>query len=216
MAPQTFKYSLDKTSKKFTCPQCGHKTLVRYKEDNTDYMPPHVGRCDRQNNCAYHYTPKQYFAETNPHTVAYKPKNTQPPKVDIIPLDIVKQTLKGVEKTSFVQYLSKLFGSGVALNTAEIFSIGRSKQDGGRAVIFWQADRQGFIRSGKIVAYNAQTGKRIKETEGLADNTGLRDYKNNFVACLGVHPMVKKQLKNPNLNLRAGFFWRAPANHFSR
>jgi hypothetical protein len=41
----TFKFSLDKSSKKFICPNCNKKTFVYY------------GRCDREQNCGYHKAP---------------------------------------------------------------------------------------------------------------------------------------------------------------
>jgi hypothetical protein len=44
---QQYKYQLDKSSKKFICPQCGKKRLVRYINMETkEYLPETVGRCD--------------------------------------------------------------------------------------------------------------------------------------------------------------------------
>lgn len=203
-----YKYSLDKSSKKFRCPQCGHKSLVRYMDTDKNYLPDHVGRCDRENRCAYHCPPKQYFAEVNPQQNTYtgttQEEDTREP--DFIPLQYVTPTLTGVEHTSFVQYISTLFNPLVALKTAEAYCIGRSKLAGGRACIFWQADERGFVRSGKIVAYNATTGKRIKEAEALQHNTGLRNHGGQYMPCLSVQPAVKKLMGNSNLNLQQIFF----------
>jgi predicted RNA-binding Zn-ribbon protein involved in translation (DUF1610 family) len=54
------KVHLDKTSKKYLCPQCGKKTLVVYVNAETkipvnEYV---FGRCDRESNCEYHVKPK--------------------------------------------------------------------------------------------------------------------------------------------------------------
>jgi len=58
--------SLEKTSKKHTCPSCSKQRFVRYYNyDTKEYLPDHVGRCDREQNCGYHYTPKQYFSDNN-------------------------------------------------------------------------------------------------------------------------------------------------------
>lgn len=49
---------------RYHCPACNHsdKTFSRYIDTRTgEYLADHVGRCNRENNCGYHYTPKQYF-----------------------------------------------------------------------------------------------------------------------------------------------------------
>jgi len=53
-----FKYSLDKSSKKNTCPNCNKKTFVFYVDTETgNYLPADYGRCDREQNCKYHKAP---------------------------------------------------------------------------------------------------------------------------------------------------------------
>jgi len=53
-----FKYSLDKSSKKNSCPNCNKKTFVFYVETETgNYLPADYGRCDREQNCNYHKAP---------------------------------------------------------------------------------------------------------------------------------------------------------------
>ncbi len=51
-----------------TCPACGRKKkFTRYIDAETRrYVADHVGRCDRESACGYHFKPKQYFAD-NPH-----------------------------------------------------------------------------------------------------------------------------------------------------
>jgi hypothetical protein len=48
------------------CPNCGaaHE-FSRYidTENGNAYLDDRVGKCNRTNNCSYHYTPKQYFAD---------------------------------------------------------------------------------------------------------------------------------------------------------
>ena len=53
-----FKYSLDKSSKKNSCPNCNKKTFVFYVDTETgNYLPADYGRCDREQNCKYHKAP---------------------------------------------------------------------------------------------------------------------------------------------------------------
>jgi rubredoxin len=52
-------------STRYTCPECGKKKeFTRYIDiDTGNYIADHVGKCNREINCGYHYTPKQYFEE---------------------------------------------------------------------------------------------------------------------------------------------------------
>lgn len=53
-----FKYSLDKSSKKYVCPNCNKKTFVYYVDTETgNYLTDNYGRCDREHNCSYHKAP---------------------------------------------------------------------------------------------------------------------------------------------------------------
>ncbi|MDA0177203.1 DUF6371 domain-containing protein [Mesoflavibacter profundi] len=55
---QRFKYSLDKSSKKYVCPNCNKKTFVYYVDTETgNYLTDNYGRCDREHNCGYHKAP---------------------------------------------------------------------------------------------------------------------------------------------------------------
>jgi hypothetical protein len=54
----TFKFSLDKSSKKFICPNCNKKTFVYYVDtEQGKYLSTDFGRCDREQNCGYHKAP---------------------------------------------------------------------------------------------------------------------------------------------------------------
>jgi len=55
---ETFKYSLDKSSKKNICPNCTKKTFVFYVDaESGKYLTTDFGRCDREQNCNYHKAP---------------------------------------------------------------------------------------------------------------------------------------------------------------
>ena len=59
-----YPWYLEKTSKKYRCPSCkAEKRFKRYVfAHNNEYIHDLVGRCDRENSCGYHYSPKEYFA----------------------------------------------------------------------------------------------------------------------------------------------------------
>ena len=54
----TFRYYLDKSSKKHICPICDKKTFVRYVDNATgNFLKGNYGRCDRESKCNYHNAP---------------------------------------------------------------------------------------------------------------------------------------------------------------
>lgn len=54
----SFKYTLDKGSKKFICPNCNKRTFVLYVDNETgNYLIDNYGRCDRESKCNYHQSP---------------------------------------------------------------------------------------------------------------------------------------------------------------
>lgn len=53
-----YRYSLDKSSKKYNCPQCPQKRFVRYFDEVTkELAPQQYGICDRKSSCGYHLAP---------------------------------------------------------------------------------------------------------------------------------------------------------------
>ena len=55
---ETFKYTLDRSSKKFVCPNCNKKTFVLYVDTETgNYLTDDFGKCDREQNCNHHKAP---------------------------------------------------------------------------------------------------------------------------------------------------------------
>ncbi|AOW10039.1 PG0870-related protein [Flavobacterium gilvum] len=55
---ENLRYNLDKSSKKFICPKCNHRTFVLYVDIETgNYLPDAFGWCDRATNCHYHNAP---------------------------------------------------------------------------------------------------------------------------------------------------------------
>lgn len=167
-----YKFQLDKSSKKFHCPECTQKTFVRYVDSETgEYMPDEVGRCDRESKCAYHYTPKQYFTDKGEgYTPTIKKEIIlQPEIIDFHPLDYVTQSMRYYQQTNFASWLYGLFGSYAADKALVKYFVGRSKRYDGKAAIFWQIDINENVRAGKIIPYNPTTGKRIKAIKDIVD-----------------------------------------------
>jgi hypothetical protein len=157
---------------RYHCPNCQHKekTFSRYIDTQTGkHVAPSVGRCNRESNCGYHYTPKQYFQDNNISFSTLLPKLYTKPTVvtpqkpaSFIPIDIFKASLKNHESNHFITFLIDLFGIEVTRGLISRYFIGTSKFWQG-ATVFWQIDLSGKVRTGKIMLYSPTTGKRIKE-----------------------------------------------------
>jgi hypothetical protein len=167
------KYTLQPYSgpgTRYTCPGCGQKrTFTRYIITTTgEALPAHVGLCNRQNNCAYHFTPRQYFeqqgGQQTPGRIARSPlvNRKKISKPSFINARLLKQSLQRYNENCFVVWLIETFGDPMAARLVEDYLIGTSRNWPG-ATVFWQADAQGNIRTGKVMLYNAATGKRVKQ-----------------------------------------------------
>lgn len=75
-----YRFSLQKYKRgsKLSCPKCGKKQcFVRYIDNQGEItFPNHVGRCDHERSCKYHYTPLDYFND-NPTLMNYSKYNFQ-------------------------------------------------------------------------------------------------------------------------------------------
>lgn len=151
-----------------TCPACKQqKSFVRYIDSETgNFLSREVGRCNRENNCGYHYTPKEYLKDHNINIdmkTIVKPHRIEPiKKTSYIPPELFKQSLRGYDKNNFIDYLISIFGKSTTSELVSRYFIGTSKHWEG-ATVFWQIDITGKVRTGKIMLYNSDTGKRIKE-----------------------------------------------------
>lgn len=190
------------------CPSCGaKKRFTLYINGETqEPIHPTVGICSRKLSCGYHYPPGQYFKDhpelrkdtgnkglnrpvnhaVNP-LFAPKPavSSTEPPGV--IPFSYVEKSAG--YRSHFVRYLCEFMTGEQIRWIGEHYALGATKNN---EVIFWQIDTSGKVRTGKIMQYNPQTGKRIKHESGAIN---------------WVHNKLKYVKKLPeDFNLRQCFF----------
>lgn len=181
----TYKFTLDKSSKKIACPGCGQKRAVRYQNIETkEFLPDQVCRCDRESSCGYHYTPKQYSADTGAGFVPLAIKSDQVPEeklIDFIDMEYVEKSMSGFDQTNFAAYLISLFGPDIANDALKKYFVGRSRNDSGKACIFWRIDTSQNVRTGKIMCYNPETGKRNKEINPAWVHTQIQNF--NYQLC---------------------------------
>jgi len=181
-----------------------------------------VGRCDREIKCGYHYTPKQYFTDnpqklpshlgeglgvrsTSPSLrggwVGSHYSNTTNADIRSAPSPLERAGVRSGEvpfpylinslspASNFVSFLQSHFSEDQINTVFEKYLLGATKN---KEVIFWQIDITGKIRTGKIMQYNPETGKRIKHQSGAIN---------------WVHNKLKKLGELPeNFNLQQCFF----------
>lgn len=169
-----FRFTLERyrgISTRHTCPSCGrNRCFARYIDQEGEItFPDEVGRCDHEESCGYHLTPKAYF-EQEPSALeqlselSERRSYTPPPPRETCYMsrEIMEQSLKLYESNHLFQFLSEKLGKESALSLMKLYRVGSSKHWPG-ATVFWQIDNDGRIRTGKIMLYNPMTGKRIKE-----------------------------------------------------
>ncbi len=153
---------------RFTCPSCNkNQQFTRYIDIETNtYLSNEVGKCNRIDECGYHFTPKQYYEKnglTTPHTINRPRIESNPKPISFIIKKIFKETLAAYDENCFIQYLYSIFDASIIDELIKEYRIGTSKVWNGGTTIFWQVDKKGRIRTGKLIKYNPLTGKRMKE-----------------------------------------------------
>ena len=168
-----YKYHLDKSSKKFKCPKCNKKCFVKYIETETGhYADSQYGRCDREIKC-------RYFEYPNGNSIiSYNYVAPPPIKPTYIDKEILQKTLIKYEINPLVNFLYSNYNSENVDNVVQKYKVGTAKWNGG-STIFWQTDNLGKVRSGKIMAYDTSTGKRIKTPEGKPNINWVHKLNNN-------------------------------------
>lgn len=164
-----YKYNLDKSSKKFICPNCNKRTFVKYLETETgNYLAEEFGRCDRETNCGYYSTPTGEFKNT------FEVVNIPIPEPSFHSYDLVSQSGRNFKQNTFVQFLRTIFSDAQVKEVILKYLIGTSKLWEG-ATVFWQIDNNEKVRHGKIMLLNPYTGKRVKNSEGKGFINSVRN-----------------------------------------
>lgn len=113
----------------------------------------------------YGITAEDYTADFTPRD--YKQTATKPKpytigdesKVDCIPQKIVSLTYDRSRNNSLFNFLSKTFGEAATVQAWERYRVGRAY---GGQTLFWNYDKQGRCRGGKMMSYKLD-GHRDKE-----------------------------------------------------
>ena len=198
---ESYRYVLQRYAGQQTrhkCPQCGKpKKFTRYIDQTTgEYLNERVGRCDRQDTCGYHYKPKEFFNDRsglsqgdnvrNSYNLRRHLANPVDQHMFVHSRDEVKHFRRFSDQNNLSEYYRPIIGEKLWDGVMKRYAMGTIPDGPLRgASIFWQVDRDGRIRAGKIMQYDPETGKRVKNgksfswmhifnKEGSASEIGLQ------------------------------------------
>ena len=97
----------------------------------------------------------------------------------LIATEVYEQSLSGYDYNHFLTYLFSIADARAASRATRLYDIGTGDKWPG-ATIFWQQDADGSIRTGKVMLYDAETGKRVKKPYNhitwMHSHLKLKDY----------------------------------------
>jgi len=131
--------------KKVDCPYCRkRRTWTRYYDfDRHQYLPVEYGRCDRENSCGKFVMP---------------PMTRDDGTMTRISRETMLASIAHYDENSFVRWLRTVTQRADEL--CRLYNVGTAKLYNGGA-IFWQVDKRGQVRSGKVIGYGPD-GRRVK------------------------------------------------------
>ena len=155
---------------KLKCPNCGHKTFVPYLNADREIIDAnYYGRCERINSCGYHKRPgddgehkrnrTKYVSKPQPRPIYINDKVFIRQHGDVFKKSVMA-TYK--ERNHLITFLNRVFGEKIVKRMIADYYIGTSNHWSG-ATVFWQIDGGGRVHGGKIMQYNPDNGKRVKE-----------------------------------------------------
>lgn len=159
------RYSLEKykgRSTRYFCPNCNQRTFTRYIDHHIGkHLSEITGRCNRLEKCGYHFSPKMYF-EKNGYKFDDFNKPIPKPLVQndrpsFIDKTLLKKSLSNYHQNNFAIGLSRYFPWPIVVEVLQKYYVGTAKVN---KTIFWQVNRQGQVRTGKVMQYNSSTLKR--------------------------------------------------------
>lgn len=199
---------------KHTCPGCGRKTFTRYIDRETGkYLADDCGKCDRLNNCGYHYPPRELFRdrpECRPDNERGAERSFYRERTDwltgeqgfeavydYIPQKLIPYNLQPVNiRSRFFFWLLGLFDrysleSPTALRILGDYGLGATAD--GRVLFYQIYGRQ--VRTAKIMDYDKETGHRRGAPSWLHNLPEIRKhYPRGFRLCqclFGAHLLTE-------------------------
>ena len=171
---------------RYTCPSCGRNgEFTRYIDTQTGrYIAEDVGICNRTHKCGYHKRPSDVLQQNRTLVPISKKVYIKPPTISNIEICTIDASFMHESLSrpncAYLRWIESIIGSSSCRKLKILYHIGSTEDD---RAIFWQIDSKGRIRTGKIMRYDEQTGRRVKEGSGN---------------CSWVHTEFRKELQLPD------------------
>lgn len=157
--------------------------LERYRSGRDRYTCPNCGICDHTGSCNYYMPPREYFklhpearrTEEDWREAPERLRHVRPDRASqpchheakpkdrsFIPPDIVTRSVSHRTKSYLVQFLDTILDPLVVEGLIDDYRLGVTHS---RAAIFFQIDAEGRCRTGKMMMYDQETGRRVKDPD---------------------------------------------------
>lgn len=204
-----FRYDLDSSRGKFTCPGCGKSgKFSRYVDRTTGevVLDEDWGKCDRIDSCGYYeQAPVEFINDGDSVVHVESEKNLL--ESDKYREDYYEIFRNGKIPNNFLRGIMKRFGREAALEVREKYQIGTFL--GGETIFPYYFD--GEIRTGKVIAYKDDLHRDKNGRTFWLHNYGKYGYKSktgtihfpyveptgNYVTPFFGWDVIKANKKNP-------------------
>ncbi len=128
-----------------------------YVDNETgNYIEQTYGRCDRESKCGYFRFPSSNLP------LNYIKDRPLPIRPTFLEQGVIGDYCNNYDNNNFITFLLKHFKEEDVIRAIERYYIGTSDHWKG-STIFWQIDQNLNIRTGKVMQYDSNTGRRVKK-----------------------------------------------------
>ncbi|MCU4177636.1 DUF6371 domain-containing protein [Carboxylicivirga sp. N1Y90] len=157
------QYNLPEGRRYSICPLCSeHRKKSKEKCMMLDWRKG-LGTCQHCGEVIQLHTYKKKSADPLTHFIPrMQPIKNVEEVISFISTETVRASMQRYDENNFATFLNSIFGQLKTLELVNVYSIGTSRKWQG-ATVFWQNDVNERARTGKIMLYDATTGKRVKK-----------------------------------------------------
>ena len=207
-----YEFVFDKSSRKYTCPSCGKKRFVLYKDAETNELQPEIyGICDRSESCGYMRYPesKRAYNYNLSRSQCVKSIHVQKPQRErvFIPFEALETTFGGYDDCSFFNFfLDKNFPLSLLERVIEMYYLGTIQSgylSGALTIPFITIDDKiCFVQVKTFNKYNSTTKTSALHSilKGSPNSEWIKDFEKNetkIICFFGAH-LLKKYPNNPS------------------
>lgn len=128
------------------------------------YLDPNCGRCNRIEKCGYHQPPTKDMIKDDMLVPIERIKPELAPAEGFDTLDTRNVlSTSGIYGDNLTKFLMKTFPPALVTMVLNSYHVGAVRQWDDNATVYWQIDREYNVRTGKVMLYDEETGKRVKE-----------------------------------------------------